>query len=203
MKRILRLTIGLILFSFGIVLTVNGNLGLSPWEAFHIGLSEKLNISFGQVAIIVGAAIVLLNYHLKESIGLGTLANIFVIGLIIDLIFASKLIPVMTEFLPGLMMITLGMVIIAFASYCYIGSGFGTGPRDGLMVALTRELGKPIGLIRGSIEITVLLFGYLLGAKVGIGTIILAFGIGPIVQLTFKLFKFDVQAVEHDAILAK
>jgi uncharacterized membrane protein YczE len=100
-------------------------------------------------------------------------------------------------------MLITGMFLIALGSYFYIGSRFGTGPRDGLMVALTRVSKKPVGLIRGLIEMTVLLLGYLLGAKIGLGTIILAFGIGPIVQLTFRILRFDVHTVTHDSLLQK
>jgi len=203
LTRYIRLTIGLILFALGIVLTVNGNLGLAPWDAFHVGLSQILNLSFGQVSIIVGITVILINYQLHESIGIGTVANIFVIGMLIDLIFSSNIIPISTNTFTGVIMLLLGMFLIAFASYCYIGSGFGTGPRDGLMVALTRKLQKPVGLVRGGIELTVLALGYLLGAKVGLGTLLLAFGIGPIVQLTFKLLHFKVEDIQHDAFLQK
>ncbi len=202
-KRYLRLTVGLILYAIGIVLTINGNLGLAPWDAFHIGLCKTFGISFGQISIIVGIFVLIINYHLDESIGIGTIANIFVIGLLIDLIFYLKFIPISHSISGGTLMLFFGMVLIAVASYYYIGSGFGTGPRDGLMVALTRVTKKPIGLIRGLIEMCVLLMGYLLSAKIGFGTIFLAFGIGPIVQITFKVFRFDVNSVKHDSFIQK
>lgn len=201
--RIIRLILGLVLFALGIVLTVNANLGLAPWDAFHIGLTKIFNLSFGQVSILVGAIILTINYHMNESIGIGTIANIFVIGIILDLLFASNLIPVSANTNSGVIMLLIGMIVIAFASYFYIGSGFGTGPRDGLMVALTKKFTKPVGLIRGAIELTVLILGYLLGAKIGLGTLLLAFGIGPIVQVVFKLLRFEVEKVKHDSILQK
>lgn len=202
-KRYLRLSVGLILFAIGIVFTINGNLGLAPWDAFHVGLSQTLGISFGQVSIVVGLSVVIINYHLRESIGIGTIMNIFVIGILIDIIFKLNLIPVSSHTVIGMIMLIAGMFLIAFASYCYIGSGFGTGPRDGLMVALTRMTKKPVGLVRGSIELTVLALGFLLGAKVGIGTLILGFGIGPIIQVTFKILNFKVEEIQHDAFLKK
>ncbi len=202
-KRYLRLTIGIILYAIGIVLTINGNLGLAPWDALHIGLSAISGITFGQITIIVGLLVLLLNYQLQESIGIGTLMSTIVIGFLIDFIFHIDLIPVSHHFAGGMIMLFMGMVFIAVASYCYIGAGFGTGPRDGLMVGLTRVTGKPVGLIRGLIETSVLLIGYLLGAKIGFGTVFLAFGIGPIVQTTFKVLRFDVHAVEHDSFIRK
>jgi uncharacterized membrane protein YczE len=202
-NRYLRLIFGLVLYALGIVLTINGNLGLGPWDAFHVGLSKTIGVSFGQISIMVGLLVLIINYNLDESIGIGTIANIFVIGLLIDFIFYLKIIPISHSLLSGAFMLFFGMVFIAFASYCYIGSGFGTGPRDGLMVALTRVTKKPIGLIRGIIEMSVLLMGYLLGAKIGLGTVFLAFGIGPIVQSTFKILNFDVNSVNHNSLIKK
>jgi uncharacterized membrane protein YczE len=202
-KSLARLSIGLILYAIGIVLTINANLGLAPWDAFHMGLSQVTGISFGQISIIVGLAVLLINYQLEEAIGMGTILNIVAIGLMIDAIFAFELIPLSQSLLGGILMILSGMVLIAFASFCYIGAGFGTGPRDGLMVALTRVTTRPVGFIRGAIEISVLILGALLGAKIGLGTVILAFGFGPVVQTTFKLFHFEPETVHHSSFLQK
>lgn len=201
--RLIRLLLGLALFALGIVLTVNANLGLAPWDAFHVGLTKIFNLSFGRVSMLVGFTVLIINYFLNESIGVGTIGNIFIIGLILDFIFDSNIIPVTDNFITGVIMIVLGMIIIAIASYFYIGSGFGTGPRDGLMVALTRITKKPVGLIRGGIEFSVLVLGFLLGAKIGIGTILIAFGIGPIVQTVFKVLRFEVQNVKHDSFIQR
>lgn len=202
-NRIARLALGLVLYAIGIVLTINGNLGLAPWDALHVGLSQTTGISFGQISIVVGLLVLLINYHLYESIGIGTLLNIFVIGFLIDGIFHYQLIPVSQSIISGIPMIISGMLLIALASYFYISAGFGTGPRDGLMVALTRTTEKPVGLIRGCIEISVLSLGVLLGAKIGLGTVILAFGFGPVIQTTFKLLNFDVKRVSHTSFLQK
>lgn len=202
-KRLIQLVIGLILFSVGIVFTINANLGLAPWDAFHIGLSTLTGLSFGQISIIVGLILLVITYQLNESIGLGTITNIVLIGIFIDIIFHFQWIPLSENILSGVSMILLGMILIAIGSFFYIGSCFGTGPRDGLMVALTRVTRKPVGIIRASIELTVLILGALLGAKIGIGTLLIAFGIGPIVQVTFKLLKFDVHNIEHSSFLQK
>ena len=202
-KRYTRLFIGFFLYSIGIVFTINGNLGLSPWDALHSGLSQLSGISFGQIGIIVGIIVMTVTYQLKESIGTGTILNIFVIGILIDYIFYIKLIPIAQSMAGGILMLLVGMVLIALATYCYIGSAFGAGPRDALMAALTRITQKPVGLIRGLIEVSVLFVGYLLGAKIGIGTFILAFGIGPIIQAVFSFFQFDVDKVKHDYLLQK
>lgn len=202
-KRYARLFVGLFLYSAGIVFTINGNLGLSPWDALHWGLSQLLEIPFGQTGILVGLVVLAITYQLKESIGIGTITNIVVIGFLIDYIFYIKLIPVAQTLPGGILMLLVGMVLVALATYFYIGSAFGAGPRDALMTSLTRISQKPVGLIRGLIEVTVLLMGYLLGAKVGLGTFLLAFGIGPIIQIIFSLLKFDVDQVKHDFLLQK
>jgi len=196
-KNLLRLVLGLLLYALGIVLSINANLGVAPWDTFHQGLSNLINVTFGQASIIVGFIIVLLNLYLKENIGIGTILNMVVIGLFVDLIFNCNIIPIMDGFISGLVMIILSMFVIALASFCYIGAKFGSGPRDGLMVGLTKKTGYPVGLIRGLIELSVLFIGFLLGGKVGIGTVILAFGIGPTVQFTFDKLDFKVSDVEH------
>ncbi len=202
-KQVFRLTVGIILFSIGIVCTVQANLGVAPWDTLHQGLSKHSGLTFGQVSIFVGLSIVAINILLKELVGLGTVVNIVLIGLIVDALFTTGIIPEMTTFLGGLVMLVIGMFILALGSYYYIGAGLGTGPRDGLMVALVKKTGKPVGLIRGAIEGAVLILGYLLGGSIGIGTLILALGIGPIVQWVFGLLSFDVAAVEHQVIFPR
>lgn len=202
-KRYTRLIIGLSLCSIGIVITINANLGLSPWDALHSGLSHMLGIPFGQTGILVGLFVMLITYQLKESIGIGTITNIIYIGFFIDLIFYFKWIPLAATLLSGILMLVIGMFLMAVGTYYYIGSTFGTGPRDGLMASLTRVTQKPVGLIRGLIEVSVLFIGYLLGAKIGPGTFILAFCIGPIIQMVFRFFKFNVSEIRHDYLLQK
>lgn len=202
-KRYFKLILGQLIFSIGIVMTMQANLGLAPWDAFHTGLTYITGLTFGTISIIVGIIIVLFTYQFGEPIGIGTIANTILIGVFIDLIYYFDLIPLMESLLPGIIMMIVGMILIAFASYFYISSGFGSGPRDGLMVVLTKLTHLPVGLIRSLIELSVFVIGWLLGAKIGLGTAIIAFGIGPVVHLTFHLLKFDVSKIEHNAILQK
>lgn len=203
MIRYFRLMIGIMLYALAIVLMVNADLGLAPWEAFHIGLSRTTGLSFGMVSICVGSAIIAVTYQLRENIGIGTIASNFLVGIFVDVLFRLNWIP-MAESIPiGIGMIFIGMVMLAFGTYSYIGSAFGTGPRDGLMVALTREYDKPVGLVRGTIELSVLLIGYLLGAKIGLGTLLIGFRIGPVIQGVFKVLNFDVKTIQHTSLLQK
>ncbi len=203
MKRYLQLLIGLVLYALGIYCTLQANLGVAPWDAFHQGLSMKLSITFGQASILVGVAIVLFNLLFKENIGIGTIANTVIIGLIIDLFYSTNLVPEMTTFIGGLLLMILGMIIIAIATYFYIDAAFGAGPRDGLMIIMVKLTQKPVGLVRLTIESSVVLIGFLLGGKIGIGTIVIALGIGPIVQIIFKLLNFKIESVKHQYLFSK
>lgn len=202
MKRIIRLLFGLFLYSLGLTLSIQANVGLAPWDAFSIGVSNHTGISYGNVSILTGIVILVVAAGcLKEKIGLGTVLNTILIGIFVDVFQAFKIVPLMTNFFLGIIMLLLGQCIVSIATYFYIGAGLGCGPRDTLMVALGKRFENiPIGAIRGMIEGTVLIIGFILGAKVGIGTVIAVFGISFILQNTFKLLKFDIKAVIHENI---
>jgi len=197
LQRLLRLFTGLFLYAVGIVLTINANLGLAPWDVFHQGLAFRTGITMGQASIVMGSILVILDAALGERLGWGTLGNMIFIGLFMDLIMLNELIPVAEGIVSGLAMILLGMIVIGIASYFYIGAGLGSGPRDGLMVALTKKTHKSVRFIRNSIELSALIVGYLLGGSVGLGTLIIALATGYIIQFTFKVFKFDVSSNKH------
>lgn len=199
-SRILRLTFGLLLYSVGPYLNIQSDIGLAPWEAFSIGISNITSLTYGAVHQITGLIILLFNNSLKEKIGLGTLLNIFLIGFFVNLFLSLGIIPKATSFSTGLIMLLIGQIFIAFGSYYYIGSGLGSGPRDSLMIALGKALPKvPIGVVRGIVEGSALLIGWLLKAKIGIGTVIAAFGVSFIIQLTFDFLHFDVKKIEHES----
>lgn len=196
-KKLPRLFLGLFCYSLGIVLTLKANIGLAPWAVFHQGITNIIPLTFGQATSLVGTLIVLINFIFKEKIGIGTIFNMIMIGLFIDLISYTGIISEPSSTFLSIMMIICGMFIIAFATYLYVGAGLGSGPRDGLMLVLTKRTKYSVGIIRGSIELSVLLIGVILGGHIGFGTIILVLLIGPIVQITFKLLKFDIKEVQH------
>ena len=200
-KRTIRLIFGLFLYALGIFLTIQANIGLAPWEAFSMGGSYLTHLSYGNIVVITGFIIIGIDYMLKEKIGFGTILNAILIGKFVDLIQFFDIIPTLSNFWLGLLMLLLGQVVICFASFFYIGAALGCGPRDALMVALGKRMPKvPIGAIRGLIEGTVLFVGWLLGAKVGIGTVISVFCIGLVLQFTFKLLHFDVKNIKHESV---
>ena len=201
MKKLLltlgRLFLGLFLYAAGIVLTINANLGLSPWQVFHQGVSNHIGITMGQASIIVGFKFVILDWILVEKLGIGTICNMLFIGIFMDVLMLNNLIPVVNNIFAQFLMLALGMFVIGIGTYFYIGAGLGSGPRDGLMVALTKKLKKSVRFIRNSIELTVLVIGYILSGTVGVGTLIMVIGLGYFVQFAFTLFKFDVSKVKH------
>lgn len=192
-----RLFLGLFLYAAGIVLTINANLGLSPWQVFHQGVSSHIGITMGQASMIVGFIFVILDWLLGEKLGLGTICNMFFIGVFMDVLMLNNLIPIFNNIYIQLLMMILGMFVIGVGSYFYIGAGLGSGPRDGIMVALTKRSKKSVRFIRNGVELSALAIGYLLGGTVGIGTLIMVVGLGYFVQFAFKLFKFDVRKVNH------
>jgi uncharacterized membrane protein YczE len=198
--RLARLLAGLSLYALGIVLTMKANIGYSPWDVLHAGLGRTIGMSIGNMSIVVGLSVVLVAFLMGEKLGLGTLFNMVYIGVFIDILLGPGIIPAMSGWLPGIAMLLAGLFTISLASFFYIGSGFGAGPRDSLMVALARRTGLPVGVCRGGIELTAVVSGWLLGGMVGAGTLISALAIGLCVQLTFRLLRFDPAKVRHETL---
>ena len=198
--RLLSITTGLFLNAVGIVVTIKANIGYAPWDVFHVGFANKTGLSIGTVSIIVGMMIVIIVVILGEKLGFGTILNMILIGLFIDLIFLINVIPMAESLVTGIVMLITGLFIISMGSYFYIKSAFGAGPRDNLMVVLARRTKLPIGLCRGVIELLATIVGWILGGMVGIGTVISVIAIGFCIQMVFKLFKFDVTAIKHETL---
>lgn len=195
--RLIRLFAGYFLYALGIVMAINANLGIAPWDVLNQGIGNVLNISIGKASIFVGFVIVLVDIYFGENIGWGTVFNMIFVGIFIDILMINNLVPRFDSFLPSLLMILVGLLIIGFACFFYIGAGLGIGPRDGLMVALTKKTKKSVKFVKNTIEITVLVVGYLLGGSVGIGTAIMSICGGYFFEFVFRLVKFDVTEVKH------
>ena len=204
MKKIfgllLRLFSGFFTCELGIVFMLNSNLGAGPWDVFHQGLSNHTFLTIGQASIIVGFIVIGTTTLFKLKIGVGTVLNMIFIGLFTDLIIFTELVPVCDSFLSGLIMIIIGMLLMSLGTYFYISCELGCGPRDGLMVVLTKITKRPVSTIRGAIEIGALIVGYLLGGYVGIGTFIIALGLGYCMKFIFKKFNLDVSLLNHRSI---
>lgn len=197
-QRLILLVLGLALFALGITLGLQANIGYAPWEVLHIGLSKTFALSIGSSNILTGVFLVIYAAFCGEPIGLGTIANMLLIGFFLDLILQLNLVPLAITPLGGASMMLASMFTIALGSFFYISSGFGTGPRDSLMVILTRKTKFPIGVCRSAIETTAVLLGWYLGGKVGPGTLFSALAIGYCIQITFRLLKFDPTIIQHE-----
>ncbi len=180
-RRLVQLFAGLVLYGWSMAMMVRSTLGLDPWDVFHDGVARLTGLSFGTVVIAVGVAVLLLWIPLRQWPGLGTVANAVVIGLVTDLGLAVLVTPESLLLRGGLLVG--GVLLNGLAGAMYIGSQFGTGPRDGLMTGLVFRTGRSIRLVRTSLEVTVLILGWLLGGVVGVGTVLYALAIGPLVQL--------------------
>ena len=179
-QRIARCVAGLTLFGFGISCFLTADLGVAPWDVFHQGLEKKTGIPIGIIIEITGVFILLLWIPLRERVGLGTLLNAVQIGLVVFLI--DDHLPHTDLLVPRLGYMLLGLLSIAVGSGFYIGAGLGSGPRDGLMLGISKH-GISVRVARTAIELTVLAAGIALGGTIGIGTVAFTFGIGPLVQI--------------------
>lgn len=182
--RLPRLLLGLVLCGLGIASMVAGDLGLGPWDVLHQGISRRTSIPIGTVNILVGLVVLGGWLPLRERPGAGTVLNVLVIGVVIDVTLLALHTPE-SLVLRGAMTLT-GPVLFGIGSGFYIGAGLGPGPRDGLMTGFSRRSGWPVGPVRAALELTVLTGGWLLGGTVGIGTVVFALGIGPMVQLSLR-----------------
>lgn len=185
-SRIVQLLVGLVLYGAGCAIMVRAGIGLDPWTVFAQGLSRQTGVGIGWVTNIVGFLVLLLWIPLRQRPGLGTVANILLVGTSMQATLAVS--PAVDGFALQLIVFVAGMVLVAVASGLYIGADFGPGPRDGLMTGLHARFGWPIWAARLGVEASVLLAGWILGGTVGIGTIIFALGIGPLVHRTLPLF---------------
>jgi uncharacterized membrane protein YczE len=179
--RVIQLVGGLLLFGGSLALLVRSRLGLDPWDVFHQGLAIRSGIPIGTVSILVGAVVLLLWIPLGQRPGIGTIANVILVGLALDGTLA--VIPAPTDVAVRWAFLVVGIVLNGIATGAYIGAALGPGPRDGLMVGLANR-GHSLRVVRTALELTVLGVGWLLGGTVGVGTVLFAVTIGPIVHVT-------------------
>nr|WP_202447846.1 hypothetical protein [Streptomyces sp. SID5468] len=185
-RRLVQLYAGLALYGASSALVVRSGLGLDPWDVFHQGVARHAGVSIGTVSVCVGALVLLLWWPLRQRPGLGTVSNVFLVGLTLDA--TMRLVPRAHGLAAEAALLTAGIVLNGAATGLYISAAFGTGPRDGLMTGLHLRTGRSIRLVRTGIEVTVLVAGFLLGGTVGVGTVAYALLIGPLAQFFLRFF---------------
>lgn len=189
--RMPALLIGLVGFGAGIAMMVQARLGLGPWEALNQGLAGHLGLGIGTVSILLGIPILALWWPLGERPGIGTLCNVILIGASTNGALAILPLPAEAAIAERLALMLGGVVLIALSSGIYLSTDLGPGPRDGLMTGVHHRFGWSIRRARTAIELSVLLVGWGLGGTVGLGTLVFALGIGPLVQVALQLFDRD------------
>ena len=206
LKRFIALTVGLLIASYGICMTVNSGLGISPWDVFAQGLAFKLseiigaNLTLGTLTRWIGWVILLLNILLKEKIGFGTVYDIMIVGSFINFYSNNNLVP-MPQTLPfRFILLIAGFVIWSFGVYLYLSAELGAGPRDGLMSALAKR-NMPVNVAKNTIEAVVFVIGWICGGTIGIGTVIAVFIMGYLLKFWFAVFKFDLANAKNESIM--
>ncbi len=180
-RRLAQLYAGLVVFAVSEALILHAGLGVMPWDVLQQGLIKHLGLTMGTWSIIVGVSVLLLWIPLRQRPGIGTISNALVIGAVLDP--ALRAIPVPESLGWRTAYLLVGIVVNGIATAAYIGARLGPGPRDGLMTGLVRRTGASVRLVRTGIEVTVVTVGWLLGGNLGLGTVLFAVSIGPVVHV--------------------
>ncbi len=191
LRRLLQLYVGLSFYGLSTAMFVRADLGADPWNVFHLGVARLLAMDIGTVMILTGALVLLFWIPLRQRPGLGTISNVIVIGLAADA--ALSLLPEMSSLVARSVLLISAVVVNALATGMYIGAGFGSGPRDGLMTGINARTGWSVRSVRTAIEVTVLLIGCVLGGTFGVGTVLYALTIGPLIQICLPWFRHKPQ----------
>ena len=191
-RRIPQLLVGLWIYGLSMAMMIRSGLGLDPWDVFHAGVAAHVSLSFGTIVVVVGALVLLLWIPIRQAPGLGTIANVILIGVATDVSLATIHRP--ADVFARTFLLLGGIALNGLAGALYIGAQLGPGPRDGLMTGLVGRTGWPIRVVRTGLEVSVLVIGFLLGGTVGLGTVLYAVAIGPIVQELLPRVMVDLDA---------
>ncbi len=187
---------------FGVYLTIQANIGAGPWDVLNIGLSRSLGILYGTASIAVSLSILLIDILLKEPIGIAMFIDAVVVGKSVDFFNWIHAVPACQSLWTGIPVMVAGLFILAYTQYTYMIASLGCGPRDTLLVGLAKRVKRvPIGAVSIALLSTATLAGWLLGGPVGIGTLLCAFGTGPIMQLAFTTVRFDATGIRHQRLM--
>ena len=193
--------VSLFVNGFGLYLTIRANIGAAPWDVLNLGISKTFGILYGTASIAVSVTILIIDILMKEPIGIAMFIDAVVVGKAVDFFnWIDPIAPCKAVF-TGIPLMVAGLFVLAYTQYTYMIASLGCGPRDTLMVGLAKRVKRiPIGVVSIAILTAVTLIGWLLGGPVGIGTLICAFGAGPIMQLAFRTVRFDATAIRHQRL---
>ncbi len=200
-RKLVRLMFGLFLCSAGLLSALHSRLGASPWDTFQVGLASRTGLSLGRVSQIVGAAIILIDIAIGQVPGRGTVLNMYFVGYFIDLIERHSLIPDVQSLFGRIGMLLCGIFLVSWGTFLYISAGWGAGPRDSLMLGLSRLFSTEVWKARTVLEVCVATAGLVLGAKLGVGTVMLAVLVGPGVQIAYRIGGVDPATITHRSLV--
>jgi len=187
LRRLVQLYLGLVLYGVSMALFLRSQLGNMPWDVLHQGIERYVPVSFGTITIATGVIVLLLWIPLRQRPGLGTVSNVLVIGVVVDL--ALRVVGEPSHLAVRIAFLVAGVVLNAVATACYIGARFGPGPRDGLMTGVVAKYGWPVRRVRTVIEVAVVAVGFALGGTLGVGTLVYALAVGPLVHPLLPLLR--------------
>lgn len=201
LKRMLLASAGLLLFAFGYYMQLRISIGGSPWHTLNQGLSQTVGITFGQASILVSVAVVAADLIMREPIGIGTILDAFLVGWGADFFLWLDPFPYQEGFVPSLVMLFASIVIVCFSQVIYMKAGLSCGPRDAMMVALGKRVRRvSMGVVNVVLSVVVFTVGYLLGGTVGLGTLINMFGTGIILDIVFRICRFEPRDVNQEGL---
>ena len=201
-RQWLRIAAGLLVFAFGVHLTIYANIGLAPWDCLGMGIARHTPLNYGLSMTLMAVVILLIDLLLKERIGFGTVIDALLTGNFVQLFNDLNPLPENHSVWPGVGIMLVGFVFMALGMYVYMKAGQGCGPRDALLVGLGKRLPRlPIGAVEILLWAAVLLLGWLLGGPVGIGTLISTFGAGAVMQLVYGAVRFEPRDVRHRDVI--
>ena len=194
----IRIVLGLLVFSFGVHLTIRANIGLAPWDCLGMGIAKHTPLNYGLAMTIMAVIILAVDLLLKERIGYGTVIDALLTGNFVQMFNDLDPLPENNSMILGIGIMLAGLVFMAVGMWIYMRGEQCCGPRDSLLVGLGKRMPKvPIGMVGVILWATVLLTGWLLGGPVGIGTLISTFGAGLVMQVVYSLLHFEPRKVKH------
>ena len=197
-----QIVVGLLVFAFGVHLTIFANIGLAPWDCLGMGISYHTPLNYGLSMTMMAVIILLIDLCLHERIGYGTIIDALLTGNFVQMYNDLNPFPENQNLWVGIAVMLLGFVFMAFGMWIYMKAGQCCGPRDSLLVGIGKRLPKlPIGLVEILLWAAVLLIGWLLGGPVGIGTLISTFGAGAVMQLVYNIIHFEPRDIHHRNVI--
>ena len=198
----LKIVAGLLVFSFGVHLTIYANIGLAPWDCLGMGIAKHTPFKYGIAMTLMAVTILLIDIALKERIGFGTIIDALLTGNFVQMFNSLNPLPENQNLWAGIGIMLVGFVFMALGMWIYMGAEQCCGPRESLLVGLGKRMPKvPIGIVEVILWAVVLLIGWLLGGPVGIGTLLSTFGAGPVMQLVYNLIRFEPRDLKHKDVI--